>query len=161
MNGSERTFTTEQIRLERRLPSYWRVTFDIPPLNIFGPKEIPQLNEIISAIETDPNVKVVVFDSAVDGFFLTHYDFVAPLEDSTRIPPDGLVSRRCRTCWRVSAGLLSSPSLQSGAERQESEVSSRSPATCNSQVARRRSFRNGRSARALCRVAARWRDCHA
>jgi enoyl-CoA hydratase/carnithine racemase len=78
MNGSEGTFTTKQIRLERRLPSYWRVTFDIPPLNIFGPKEIPQLNEIITAIETDQHVKVVVFDSAVDGFFLT---------DSTRIPP--------------------------------------------------------------------------
>src|SRR3984957_19165215 len=87
MSGSEGTFTTEQIRLERRLPSYWRVTFDIPPLNIFGPKEIPQLNEIITAIETDQYVKVVVFDSAVDGFFLTHYDFLAPLEDSTRIPP--------------------------------------------------------------------------
>ena len=89
MNRSERTFTTEQIRLERRLPSYWRVTFDIPPLNIFGPKQIPQLNEIITAIETDQHVKVVVFDSAVDGFFLTHYDFLAPLEDSTRIPPGG------------------------------------------------------------------------
>ena len=34
-------------------------------------------------------MKVVVFDSAVDGFFLTHYDFLAPLEDSTRIPPGG------------------------------------------------------------------------
>jgi enoyl-CoA hydratase/carnithine racemase len=63
------------------------VTFDIPPLNIFGPKQIPQLNEIITAIETDQHVKVVVFDSAVEGFFLTHYDFLAPLEDSTRIPP--------------------------------------------------------------------------
>jgi enoyl-CoA hydratase/carnithine racemase len=87
MSGSEGTFTTEQIRLERRLPSYWRVTFDIPSLNIFGPKQIPQLNEIITAIETDQDVKVVVFDSAVDGFFLTHYDFLAPLEDSARIPP--------------------------------------------------------------------------
>jgi enoyl-CoA hydratase/carnithine racemase len=87
MNSSEGTSATEQIRLERRLPSYWRVTFDIPPLNIFGPKEIPQLDEIITAIETDQQVKVVVFDSAVDGFFLTHYDFLAPLEDSTRIPP--------------------------------------------------------------------------
>src|SRR5215467_3293484 len=87
MNSTERTFTTEQIRLERHLPSYWRVTFDIPPLNIFGPKAIPQLNEIITAIETDQHVKVVVFDSAIDGFFLTHYDFLAPLEDSTRIPP--------------------------------------------------------------------------
>ena len=32
-------------------------------------------------------MKVVVFDSAVDGFFLTHYDFLAPLEDSAKIPP--------------------------------------------------------------------------
>jgi hypothetical protein len=53
MNRPKTTSTTEQIRLERRLPSYWRVTFDIPPLNIFGPKQIPQLNEIITAIETD------------------------------------------------------------------------------------------------------------
>ena len=50
MNRPQTTSTTEQIRLERRLPSYWRVTFDIPPLNIFGPKEIPQLNEIVTAI---------------------------------------------------------------------------------------------------------------
>jgi len=28
-----------------------------------------------------------VFDSAVEGFFLTHYDFLAKLEDSTKFPP--------------------------------------------------------------------------
>jgi enoyl-CoA hydratase/carnithine racemase len=28
-----------------------------------------------------------VFDSAVEGFFITHYDFLAKLEDSTSIPP--------------------------------------------------------------------------
>jgi enoyl-CoA hydratase/carnithine racemase len=78
---------SQQIRLERRLSSYWRVTFDIPPVNIFGPKELPQLNEIITAIEKDEQVKVVVFDSAVDGFFLTHYNFLAPLEESAKIPP--------------------------------------------------------------------------
>jgi enoyl-CoA hydratase/carnithine racemase len=76
-----------QIRLERRLPSYWRVTFDHPPLNIFGPETIPQLNEIITGLETDEDVKVVVFDSVVEGFFLTHYDFLARLEDSTNLPP--------------------------------------------------------------------------
>src|ERR1700726_3673680 len=78
---------TRQIRLARRLPSYWRVTFDHPPLNIFGPETIPQLNEIIVALETDEHVKVVVFDSAVAGFFLTHYNFLAALEDSTSLPP--------------------------------------------------------------------------
>jgi enoyl-CoA hydratase/carnithine racemase len=86
MNRPEPTFKASQIQLERRLPSYWRVTLDHPPLNIFGPETIPQLDEVITALETDPEVKVVVFDSAVDGFFLTHYDFFAPLEESTRIP---------------------------------------------------------------------------
>src|SRR6202011_3651995 len=76
-----------QIRLERRSPFYWRGPFDPPPLNIFGPKNIPQLNEIIVSLETDDQVKVVVFDSAVDGFFLTHYDFLAKPEDTTRLPP--------------------------------------------------------------------------
>ena len=87
MNSLDRTFTAQRIRLERRLPSYWRVTFDHPPLNIFGPESIPQLNEIITALESDEHVKVVVFDSAIEGFFLTHYDFLAPLEKSTSIPP--------------------------------------------------------------------------
>jgi enoyl-CoA hydratase/carnithine racemase len=87
MNRPERTFTTEQIRLERRLPTYWRVTFDMPPVNIFGPKQVLLLNDIVTTIETDPEVKVVVFDSAVEGFFITHYDFLAPLEESAKIPP--------------------------------------------------------------------------
>jgi enoyl-CoA hydratase/carnithine racemase len=75
-----------RIHVERRSPSYWRVTFDHPPLNIFGPETVPELNEIITALETDAGVKVVVFDSAVEGFFLIHYDFLAKPEDSTRLP---------------------------------------------------------------------------
>jgi enoyl-CoA hydratase/carnithine racemase len=81
------TATSTQINLTRRSPHYWRVTFDHPPLNIFGPETIPQLNEIVTAIETDKSVKVVVFDSAVQGFFLTHYNFLAKLEDTTGLPP--------------------------------------------------------------------------
>src|SRR5216117_1501028 len=77
----------KRVFLTKHSPEYWRVTFDHPPLNIFGPETIPQLNEIITGLETDKHVKVVVFDSAVKGFFLTHYDFLAKLEDSTRLPP--------------------------------------------------------------------------
>src|SRR6201989_1087318 len=87
MNRPERDAANPGIRVERRLPAYWRVTFDLPPVNICGPKDTLQLSEIISAIEKDEQVKVVVFDSAVDGFFLTHYDFLAPLEESAKIPP--------------------------------------------------------------------------
>ena len=78
---------TAEIRLARRSPEYWRVTVDHPPLNIFGPEMLPQVNEIITALETDEQVKVVVFDSAVEGFFLIHLDFLANLDGLTRLPP--------------------------------------------------------------------------
>jgi enoyl-CoA hydratase/carnithine racemase len=86
-NMETETQMKKQIHLTRRSPNYWRVTIDHPPLNIFGPDTIPQLDEVITAIETDEDVKVVVFDSAVEGFFMTHYDFVAPVGNTTRLPP--------------------------------------------------------------------------
>src|SRR5215831_4149415 len=91
-NETHTTIPTRQVRLQRCSPHYWRVTFDHPPLNIFGPETIPELNEIVTAVETDKDLKVVVFDSAVDGFFLTHYNFLAKLEETTSLPtgPTGL-----------------------------------------------------------------------
>ncbi len=84
---SGRQRNAKQIHLTEHSPNYWRVTFDHPPLNIFGPETIPQLNEIVTALETNTSLKVVVFDSAVEGFFLTHYDLLAKPEDSTSLPP--------------------------------------------------------------------------
>jgi len=81
-----------QIRLNRVSPACWRITFDNPPLNLMGPPFVLQFREIMTALETDTAVKVVIFDSAVDGFFLNHSDFRAPLGDLTGIPqgPTGL-----------------------------------------------------------------------
>lgn len=81
-----------QIKLDKRTPAYWRVTFDNPPFNIFGPETIPQMEKVVAAIESDPNLRVVVFDSDVPGFFLTHYNFTPPLAESTGLPsgPTGL-----------------------------------------------------------------------
>src|SRR5690348_18040006 len=76
-----------QIKVTKRSSAYWRVTFDHPPLNIFGPDMLPQVNDIITALETDEQVKVVVFDSAVEGFFLIHLDFLANLDDLAHLPP--------------------------------------------------------------------------
>ena len=76
-----------QIRLARRSPAYWRVTFDNPPINVMGPEMVRQFQEVINALENDEHVRVVVFDSAVDGYFLNHSDFLARLEDLTSLPP--------------------------------------------------------------------------
>ena len=90
---------TKQILLTRRSPAYWRVTINHPPLNIFGPDTIPQLNEAITALETDEQVKVVVFDSAIEGFFLTHYDFLAKIEERRACRRDPQGCSLCLTCW--------------------------------------------------------------
>jgi enoyl-CoA hydratase/carnithine racemase len=135
------TTSTRQIILQRHSPAYWRVTFDHPPLNIFGPETIPQLSEIVTELETDEQVKVVVFDSAVEGFFLTHYNFLAKPEDSTGLPPG-------RT------GLQPLPDLLVRLSRAPvvSIVSIRGRAThwrvtCDLRVAKKPSYRNGRWAR--------------
>lgn len=79
--------SSKLINLTKESPALWRVTLNNPPVNIFGPKTIPQLNEIVTAIENDEQLKVVIFDSAIEGFFLTHYDFLSPAEDTTSMPP--------------------------------------------------------------------------
>ena len=81
-----------QVRLTRRSPAYWRVTIDNPPLNVMGPEAVRQFQAVIDELEVDGEVRVVVFDSAVEGFFLNHSDFMARLEDLTSMPagPTGL-----------------------------------------------------------------------
>jgi enoyl-CoA hydratase/carnithine racemase len=92
-DGKELTMTTlsapaepAQIRITRRSPAYWRVTIVNPPINVMGPEMVREFQELITAIEADEQLKVVVFDSAVDGYFLNHSDFQAKLEDLTSMP---------------------------------------------------------------------------
>src|ERR1700680_3926730 len=81
-----------QVRLNRVTPSHCRVVLDNPPLNLMGPEFVLQIREIITTLENDDRVKVVVFESAVDGVFLNHSDFLANFEELTGIPqgPTGL-----------------------------------------------------------------------
>ena len=81
-----------QIGLTRLSSACWRITFDNPPLNVMGPQLVREFREIITAVEADEQVKVLVFDSAVDGFFLNHSDFNADMKELTSMPqgPTGL-----------------------------------------------------------------------
>lgn len=84
--------TKAQVHLTRTTSAYWRVTFDNPPLNLMGPQFVRELREVVSTVEQDPDVRVVVFDSAVDGVFLNHSDLRGSLDEMTSIPqgPTGL-----------------------------------------------------------------------
>ena len=81
-----------RIRVTRRSAAYWRVTIDNPPINVMSPEMLGQFHEVINALETDDDVRVVVFDSAVDDYFLNHSDFTANFDDFTALPagPTGL-----------------------------------------------------------------------
>ena len=81
-----------QIRVTRLSSAYWRITFDNPPLNVMGPRLVREFREIVAAIEADDEVRVLVFDSAVEGFFLNHSDFNADMKELTSMTqgPTGL-----------------------------------------------------------------------
>jgi enoyl-CoA hydratase/carnithine racemase len=62
------------LSVERRTPRYWRVTFDHPPINTITATTVAELAELVGLIEHDPDLNVVVFDSANPDFYLAHYD---------------------------------------------------------------------------------------
>lgn len=150
-----------QIKVERRTPAHWRVTFDNPPFNIFGPETIPEMEAVISAIETDPELQVVVFDSALPDFFLTHYNFVPPLSESTSLPsgptglhplPDMLV--RLSRSPVVSISLIRGRTTGVG-----SELASASDMRFGSRE--KAILSQWEIGAALVPGVGRWRDCHA
>jgi enoyl-CoA hydratase/carnithine racemase len=60
--------------VDRRSVSYCRVTFDHPPINTITATTAAELAELVGLIERDPDLNVVVFDSANPNFYLAHYD---------------------------------------------------------------------------------------
>ena len=79
--------TAVQLRVTRQTPACWRVTFDNPPINVMGPEMVRQFQQVIGAIEASEELKVVVFDSAIDRYFLNHSDFTVRVEDLTSMAP--------------------------------------------------------------------------
>jgi enoyl-CoA hydratase/carnithine racemase len=59
-----------RFRVDRRSPSYCRVTFDHPPINTITATTVAELAELVGLIEQDRDLNVVVFDSANPDFYL-------------------------------------------------------------------------------------------
>jgi enoyl-CoA hydratase/carnithine racemase len=80
--------TAQQIRVAEVSPAYWTVTFDNGPLNLIDPGTIRELDGLVSRLEEDPDVRVVVFRSASENYFLAHWDVLVD-KDSVRSMPSG------------------------------------------------------------------------
>ena len=134
--------------------------FDNPPLNVMGPQFVREMREIVAAIEADERVKVVVFDSAVDGFFLNHSDFHADMKDLTSMPqgPTGLEAWPDILVRLTRAPVVSIALIRGRATGNGSEIA----LACDMSFASRekaRSVAMGSGGRPGRRRRTRWRAC--
>jgi enoyl-CoA hydratase/carnithine racemase len=81
--------STAQLRIDRTDVHRWNVTFDHPPLNLIDPGTITELDALVGELETDPDVRVVVFDSADPDYFLAHYDIARDPAETISMPHSG------------------------------------------------------------------------
>ena len=63
-----------QFNIDRTHPGRWTITFSNPPINMFVPATIVELGALMTDLEADTSVKVVVFQSANLDFFIAHLD---------------------------------------------------------------------------------------
>jgi enoyl-CoA hydratase/carnithine racemase len=80
------------LSVDRGSPGYCRVTFDHPPINTITATTVTELAELVDLIEQDPDLNVVVFDSANPNFYLAHYDTEHDLARTAALPrgPTGM-----------------------------------------------------------------------
>ena len=66
--------TSALLTVTRHSADHWQVTLNAPPLNLITPELVDELHALVATLESDHEVKVVVFESANDAFFLSHFD---------------------------------------------------------------------------------------
>ena len=71
---------SSQFAVDRTNPGSWMITFNNPPINMFVPETIVELRALMTEIETDPSVKVIVFQSVNAEFFTAHLDVAKAAE---------------------------------------------------------------------------------
>jgi len=69
-----------QFNIDRTHPVRWTITFNNPPINMFVPSTIVELGALMTELEADQSVKVVVFQSANPDFFTAHLDVAKAIE---------------------------------------------------------------------------------
>ena len=75
-----------QFITDRTRPGLWTITFSNPPINMFSLATIAELAALMTDLEADLSVKVVVFQSANPEFFIAHLD----LSNATELLPTGV-----------------------------------------------------------------------
>src|SRR5437870_8883888 len=79
------------MRVIEETPGYWRAVFDYPPFNIVDEDVFESLQDLLVRMETTESLRVVVFESALPDFYLSHFDLTGGLGNvMSAIGPTGL-----------------------------------------------------------------------
>ena len=65
--------TTTRLTVDKQEPGHWRVTLNNPPINTIDDLMYDEIFDLVQAIDAEPGLKVVTFESANPEYFLAHY----------------------------------------------------------------------------------------
>jgi len=75
--------STMPVRVIEETSAYWRVVFDYPPFNIMDATIFEGLQDLLARMDTSPDLRVVMFESANPEFYLAHFDLTGKLGNIT------------------------------------------------------------------------------
>src|SRR3984885_8808706 len=79
-NDAASEASVTQFKIDRTHPERWTISFNNPPINMFVPSTIVELGALITDIEANRSLKVIVFQSANPDFFIAHLDVAKAAE---------------------------------------------------------------------------------
>ena len=79
------------MRVIEETPGYWRAIFDYPPFNVVDGDVFQAIQDLLVRMETTEDLRVIVFESALPDFYLSHFDLTGRLGNvMSAIGPTGL-----------------------------------------------------------------------
>src|ERR1700746_2148467 len=83
--------STSPLRVVEETPAYWRVVFDYPPFNVMDGTMFQNLQDLLTRMDASETLRVVVFESAIPDFYLSHFDLTGKLGNVlSGVGPTGL-----------------------------------------------------------------------
>jgi enoyl-CoA hydratase/carnithine racemase len=85
------TESAAPLRVIEETPAYWRVVFDYPPFNVVDATMFQGLQDVLARMDVSPNLRIIVFESAIHEFYLSHFDLSGKTGNiTTAVGPSGL-----------------------------------------------------------------------
>jgi enoyl-CoA hydratase/carnithine racemase len=85
------TESAAPLRVIEETPAYWRVVFDYPPFNVVDATMFQGLQDVLARMDVSPSLRIIVFESAIHEFYLSHFDLTGKTGNiTTAVGPSGL-----------------------------------------------------------------------